>query len=47
MPAKIKEYAWYKYAKLNYDLGNPLGTTPDVLQVYLKTYPNNANQAEI
>jgi tetratricopeptide (TPR) repeat protein len=38
---KIKEDAWFNYAKLSYDIGNPYLSTPIVLNNFLKNYPKS------
>ncbi|WP_139958377.1 tetratricopeptide repeat protein [Flavicella sediminum] len=43
----IKEDAWYNYAKLSYDIGNPYKNTSEVLMSYIQQYPNNAKAREI
>jgi tetratricopeptide (TPR) repeat protein len=45
--AKIQEDAFYNYAKLSYDIGNPYQSVPDVLQAFVKKYPNTAYKAEM
>lgn len=45
--AKIQEDAYYNYAKLSYDIGNPYQSVPDVLQSFIKKYPNTAYKAEM
>ncbi len=44
---KIKEDAALNYAKLSYEEGNPFENVADVLQNYLKNYPNSASYKEI
>lgn len=43
----IKEDAALNYAKLSYEEGNPFENVADVLQNYLKNYPNSASYKEI
>ncbi|WP_088323284.1 tetratricopeptide repeat protein [Polaribacter tangerinus] len=43
----IQEDAALNYAKLSYDAGNPFETVANVLQNYLKKYPNSKNFNEI
>ena len=43
----IKEDAALNYAKLSYEEGNPFENVSDVLQNYLKKYPNSAAYNEI
>lgn len=45
--AKIREDAALNYAKLSYEEGNPFENVADVLQNYLKNYPNSASYKEI
>jgi tetratricopeptide (TPR) repeat protein len=44
---KIKEDAALNYAKLSYEEGNPFENVADVLQNYLKNYPNSSSYKEI
>jgi tetratricopeptide (TPR) repeat protein len=44
---KIKEDAALNYAKLSYEEGNPFENVADVLQNYLKNYPNTTSFKEI
>ncbi|WP_445748004.1 tetratricopeptide repeat protein [Polaribacter sp.] len=44
---KIKEDAALNYAKLSYEEGNPFENVADVLQNYLKNYPNSTSYKEI
>lgn len=44
---KIQEDAALNYAKLSYEEGNPFENISDVLQNYLKKYPNSASYNEI
>lgn len=44
---KIKEDASLNYAKLSYEEGNPFENVSDVLQNYLKAYPNSKSYTEI
>jgi tetratricopeptide (TPR) repeat protein len=43
----IKEDAALNYAKLSYEEGNPFENVSDVLQNYLKAYPNSKSYTEI
>ncbi len=45
--SSIKEDAALNYAKLSYEEGNPFENVSDVLQNYLKTYPNSTSYKEI
>jgi len=45
--SNIKEDAWFNYAKLSYDIGNPYQSTPVVLSMFLKQYPKSAFKIEI
>jgi tetratricopeptide (TPR) repeat protein len=45
--ADIKKNAWLNYAKLSYEIGNPLKSVPDVLTAYLEKYPKSAEVDEI
>ena len=44
---QIKEDAALNYAKLSYESGNPYKDVADVLQDYLKNYPNSKAYKEI
>ncbi|SDR72492.1 Tetratricopeptide repeat-containing protein [Polaribacter sp. KT25b] len=44
---KIQEDAALNYAKLSYEAGNPFQNISDVLQDYLKKYPNSSSYNEI
>jgi len=44
---KIQEDAALNYAKLSYEEGNPFESVSDVLQNYLKKYPNSSSYKEI
>jgi len=44
---KIKEQAFYNYAKLGYEIGNPYNNVAQVFINYLKAYPNGAASTEI
>ena len=44
---KIKQDAALNYAKLSYEEGNPFENVSDVLQNYLKNYPNSTSYNEI
>ncbi len=43
----IKKNAWLNYAKLSYEIGNPLKSVPDVLTEYLDKYPKSKEVDEI
>ena len=43
----IKEDAFYNYAKLSYDIGNPYESVPQVFLNYRKTYPNSEHKNEM
>ena len=45
--AALQEDAYYHYAKLSYDVGNPYESTPVTLQKYLTQYPSGAHRKEI
>lgn len=44
---KIKKDAFYNYAKLSYELGNPYKSVAEVLQDFLKAYPKSSHYKEI
>ena len=44
---KIQQDAALNYAKLSYEEGNPFENVTDVLQNYLKNYPNSTSYTEI
>ncbi|NVK52928.1 MAG: tetratricopeptide repeat protein [Flavobacteriaceae bacterium] len=44
---KIKEDAFYNYAKLSYELGNPYKSVAEVLQDFLKNYPTSPHYKEM
>ncbi|WP_369047810.1 tetratricopeptide repeat protein [Tenacibaculum sp. UWU-22] len=44
---KVKQDAALNYAKLSYEEGNPYKSIPEVLQTYLKNYPNSSHTTEI
>ncbi|WP_291113541.1 tetratricopeptide repeat protein [Flavobacterium sp. UBA6135] len=44
---KIQEDAFYNYAKLSYDIGNPYQSVPDVMVAFLNKYPNTPNKQEV
>ncbi|MCK7590072.1 tetratricopeptide repeat protein [Subsaxibacter sp. CAU 1640] len=44
---KIQEDAWYNYAKISYEIGNPYQSVPQVLTSYLNQYPKTAMREEI
>lgn len=43
----IQEDASLNYAKLSYEIGNPYQSTPEILKLFLETYPANKNITEI
>lgn len=45
--SEIKRNAWLNYAKLSYEIGNPLKSVPDVLTDYLNKYPKSKEASEI
>ena len=45
--SEIKESAWLNYAKLSYEIGNPLKSVPDVLTEYLEKYPKSKEVEKI
>ena len=45
--AEIQEDAYYNYAKLSYETGNPYESTPQVILNYLDKYPENQNKEEM
>lgn len=45
--AQIQEDAYYNYAKLSYDIGNPFAGTPEVLQAFTQKYPRSQYTSEI
>ncbi|WP_434036723.1 tetratricopeptide repeat protein [Formosa sp. 4Alg 33] len=42
---KIQEDAWYNYAKISYEIGNPYESVPTVLSSYIAKYPESPNRA--
>ena len=44
---KMQEDAFYNYAKLGYELGNPFENSTKVIQRYLKKYPNTIYKQEL
>ena len=44
---EIRQDAYLNYARLSYEVGNPYEPVPEVLQGYLKTYPNDEDAPEI
>ena len=44
---EIQEDAFYNYAKLSYDIGNPFMGTPQVLQSFNQKYPRSKYNSEI
>ena len=44
---KIQEDAYYNYAKISYETGNPYESVPAVLSSYLTKYPETTNRTEI
>ena len=45
--AQTQEDAYYNYAKLSYDIGNPFVGTPEVLQSFIKKYPRSRYVSEL
>ncbi len=45
--ADIKKDAWLNYAKLSYDIGNPYKSAAEVIQDYIKAYPETEEKSEI
>ena len=45
--SKIQEDAYFNYAKLSYEIGNPYQSVPDVMTTFLKKYPNTLYKQEI
>jgi len=45
--AEIKKDAWLNYAKLSYDIGNPYKNAAEVIQEYIKEYPDAEDNNEI
>ena len=43
----IKEDAWFNYAKLSYEIGNPYQSTTEVLSRFLTMYPKSAFKIEV
>ena len=44
---KMQEDAFYNYAKLGYEIGNPFENSTEVIQKYLKKYPNSPYKKEL
>ncbi len=44
---KMQEDAFYNYAKLGYELGNPFENSSKVIQKYLKKYPKSLYKSEL
>ncbi|HLV46231.1 MAG TPA: tetratricopeptide repeat protein [Flavobacterium sp.] len=44
---QIAEDAYFNYAKLSYEIGNPYQSVPEVLTNFLTAYPNSVNTSEI
>lgn len=44
---KIQEDAYFNYAKLSYEIGNPYQSVPDVMTAFLKKYPNTPYKQEV
>ncbi|MFB9054883.1 tetratricopeptide repeat protein [Formosa undariae] len=42
---KIQEDAWYNYAKISYEIGNPYESVPTVLSAYIAKYPESPHRA--
>lgn len=45
--AQIAEDAYFNYAKLSYEIGNPYQSVPEVLTNFLTAYPSSAGKTEI
>jgi tetratricopeptide (TPR) repeat protein len=45
--ADIKQDAWLNYAKLSYEIGNPYKSAAEVIQEYMKAYPELVDNSEI
>lgn len=45
--AAIKKDAWLNYAKLSYEIGNPYNSVAEVIQEYLRAYPDDMDQSEV
>lgn len=43
----IQEDAWYNYAKLSYEIGNPYQTAPEALNDYIVAYPNSKHTNQL
>lgn len=43
----LKRDAYYQYAKLSYELGNPYKSVPEILKNYIRTYPDTERTEEI
>ncbi len=44
---ELQEDAYYNYAKLSYEIGNPYQSVPSVLRDFLQKYPKTKNKLEI
>lgn len=44
---RIKQDAWFNYAKISYEIGNPYQSVPQVLSGYLEAYPKTEYKEEI
>jgi TolA-binding protein len=44
---EIQEDAWYNYAKLSYEIGNPYQNLTEVLKEYSKKYANSSRGSEV
>lgn len=44
---RIQEGAFANYAKLSYEIGNPYMSTPEVINNFLKKYPNSSYNQEL
>lgn len=44
---QIAEDAYFNYAKLSYEIGNPYQSVPEVLTNFLAAYPSSAGKSEI
>lgn len=43
---QIQEDAWFNYAKISYEIGNPYQSVPQVITSYLEKYPKSAFKEE-
>ncbi len=44
---KIQEDAWFNYAKISYEIGNPYQSASQVLTDYVTKYPNSSHKEEL